>query len=381
MLYGSVSVLSACAVLATFLAFQNCSNGDNGSASGNTSAGGTAGTAASVRWLGRVDEREGAGSFAWQGAGVAATLSGTVLAVKLRTENTSTVFFQAVVDGEPLSRFEVPSGADQVVTFASGLTAGPHTVELYRDTEGGRGKSTLLGFTSGTVEPSSAPNGRLIEIVGDSISAGYGDLGSEPHPNWVANPACHYTPANSSWYPTYGALAGRTFQAEVSTIARSGWGMVRDHDDNPANVLSSVYENSSGTSAGPAWTFSKAASLVVINLGTNDWANGDPGVPYETAYLDFIAQVRTHYPDAWIFLTIGPMLTPVQLGQVNQRLASIVRARAQKGDTKLQTFDFGTQDLGPTGLIPTGCDWHPNVAEHQRMAGILDAHIRATLGW
>ena len=35
----------------------------------------------------------------------------------------------------------------------------------------------------------------------------YGNLGVEPHPDWVANPACHWTAENSSWFRTYAAAA------------------------------------------------------------------------------------------------------------------------------------------------------------------------------
>jgi hypothetical protein len=33
------------------------------------------------------------------------------------------------------------------------------------------------------------------------------------------------------------------------------------------------------------------------------------------------------------------------------------------------------------GLLGTGCDWHPNAAEHQRMATLLEAELRTDLGW
>jgi lysophospholipase L1-like esterase len=254
-------------------------------------------------------------------------------------------------------------------------------VELYRDTEGMYGLSTFLGFTSGTVKGAPAASGRLIEVVGDSISAGYGDLGSEPHPNWVASPACHWTADNSTWYLSYAAVAGHALNAEVSTIARSGWGMYRDNSGSTTGVLSSVYANALGTDNTAVWGFVPKASVVVINLGTNDWATGDPGTPYETAYKSFITKVRSHYPDAWIFLTIGSMLGDPALSQVKTRLANVVAAFTATGDQKLATFDLGTQNMGADGSVPTGCDWHPNVADHLRMAGILQLQLSAKLGW
>jgi len=354
------------------------SKGGAGAGSGGTTAPSTGGP----RWVGRVDATDpNAVRFAWQGAGLVATVNGTSIAVKLRTEGTSTVYFQPVIDGKMATRFKVDTGADQTVTLASGLSAADHVVELYRDTEGMYGLSTFLGFTSGTVKGAPAASGRLIEVVGDSISAGYGDLGSEPHPNWVASPACHWTADNSTWYLSYAAVAGHALNAEVSTIARSGWGMYRDNSGSTTGVLSSVYANALGTDNTAVWGFVPKASVVVINLGTNDWATGDPGTPYETAYKSFIATIRSHYPEAWIFLTIGSMLGEPALSQVKTHLANVVAALAATGDLKLATFDMGVQNMGADGSVPTGCDWHPNVADHQRMAGILQQQLSAKLGW
>lgn len=354
-----------------------------GGAAGSSPAGGGAANPIGPRWVGRVDtSNPDAPKFAWQGAGFEATVSGGTIAVKLRTEGTSTVFFQAVIDGSPTLRFEVPSGTDQTVTLASGIGDTDHRVELYRDTEGMYGVSTFLGFASGTVKGAPAASGRYIEVVGDSISAGYGNLGSEAHPNWVATPACHYTAENSTWYGTYAAVAGRALNAEVSTVARSGWGMYRDYGGLTTGVVPSIYENAIGTSSDAAWSFTPKASVVVVNLGTNDWAKGDPGTPYEDAYVAFIAKLRSHYPDAWLFLTIGSMTGQPALSQVKTRLSNVIATvTAATGDTKVVTFDLGTQNLGADGSVPSGCDWHPNVADHARMAGILQQHLSTHLGW
>lgn len=374
-------------------------NGNSGTGattgSGGDSSGGTSGTGATagdsgglttggLRWVGRVDASDPkAVKFAWQGSGFLATVKGPTLTVKLRTQGTSTIYFQPVIDGTAGERFDVDPGAAVDVTLATGLTDTEHSVELYRETEGAYGVSTFLGFTEGTpTADAPASSARLIEVVGDSISAGYGNLGSEPHPNWVADPACHWTAENSSWYATYAAVAGRALGAEVSTIARSGWGISRDRDGGTTNVLPNVYENTLGTDDPSPWSFERKASVVVVNLGTNDFNLGDPGADYETAYIDFIATVRSHYPDAFIFLTIGSMLGEPELSQVKAHLESVVaEVESTTFDTKLVTFDMGTQNLGADGSVPTGCDWHPSAADHERMAGILEEQLSENLGW
>ena len=55
----------------------------------------------------------------------------------------------------------------------------------------------------------------------------------------------------------------------------------------------------------PSWDFQHVESrkFVVVNLGTNDFAWGDPGnANYTGAYASLISQVRTYYgADTYIF--------------------------------------------------------------------------------
>ncbi len=287
--------------------------GSGGTTSGgSTGTGATAGATGSVttgglRWVGRVDATvPEAVKFAWQGSGFLATVKGTTLTIKLQVEGPSTVYYQPVIDGTAGERFNVDPGEPVDVTLATGLTDTDHAVELYRETEGAYGVSTFLGFTAGTpAADAPAPNERLIEVVGDSISAGYGNLGSELHPNWVANPACSWTAENSSWYATYAAVAGRALGAEVSTIARSGWGISRDRDGG-TNVLPNVYENALGTEDPSPWSFERQPSVVVVNLGTNDFNLGDPGMDLRDRvrrlhrYAAWPLPRCAHLPDHWL---------------------------------------------------------------------------------
>jgi hypothetical protein len=96
------------------------------------------------------------------------------------------------------------------------------------------------------------------------------------------------------------------------------------------------------------------------------------------AYRSFVQSVRAHYPDAWIFLTIGSMLGQDKLDQVTMRLTNVQTAL---NDKKLHMFDLGIEDFGADGTVPTGCDWHPNAADHKRMSDILVRELKAKLNW
>jgi hypothetical protein len=332
-----------------------------------------------LRWIGRVDTSvpdaaaSGAlGSFAWSGSGFAASLSGTTLSVRLQTEGaTSSAFFQPVIDGTPGTRFQVMSGPAQTVVLAMGLAAGSHTVEVYRESEGMYGDDVLFGFPDGRLGPPPPASGRFIEIVGDSISAGYGNLGTETHPPYTNT--CTFSLDTESAYASYGEVLGRTLDAEVSIVARSGWGMVRDLNGDASNVVPSIYGDTLGAEATPAWTFDRKANAVLVNLGTNDSAMGDPGQPYEDAYVAFLHTVRGHYPGAWIFLTVGPMTSDPMLTTMRTHLSNVVTTLA---DSMVTTIDVPTQDTSTTG-----CDFHPDVTEDMTMAAAIAPAMRAKLGW
>lgn len=342
-----------------------------GSAPGEGAGAGAA--TAGVRWVGRVDaSNPSAVKFAWSAAGLVATVRGSTISVRLQTEGgTSATFFQALIDGAATPRFQVAAGPPETVTLGAGLSEGDHTVELYRETEGMYGDSIFFGFVDGTVKGAPLSSGRLIEIIGDSISAGYGNLGSEVHPPW--DNTCSFSLDTESAYQAYGSLVARSLGAEVSIVARSGWGVYRDASGDTSNVLSSVYANTLGTQNTLQWDFKRQADAVVINLGTNDSAQGDPGQPYEDAYVALIRTVRSKYPNAWVFLTIGPMTTDPLLTQMRTHLGNVV---ASVADPKVTTVDIAAQDA-----TSTGCDYHPNVAEHNLMAGVLTSAVKSKLGW
>ncbi len=337
-------------------------------------------TAAGARWVGRVDLSDPAAPrFAWSGTGFVATVAGTAIAVKLRTDNTGdTIFFQPVVDGAVGQRFGVAPGSDKTVTLANGLAAGDHVVEVYRETEGRYGDSVFTGFPMGTLKYPPSYAGRLIELIGDSITNGYGNLGSEPHPNYQTPQPCHYTPDTQSAYGTYGVIAARAKSADASIIAISGWGLYQGRTQGDfASVVPSVYDNALGMEPSSTWRFTQEPQAVVINLGSADFDSGDPGAPFVAAYLDFVRRIRSNYQDAWIFCTIGPVSLPNDgLTKEKAYLHSVVTTRNGEGDDRISWFDFGVQDA-----TVTGCDWHPSAAEHKRMAETLLPQLQAKLGW
>ena len=344
--------------------------GNTGGTSGTGGASATGVVAAGVRWIGRVDlTNMDRPRFAWSGSGFIARFNGTSLSMQVNSGNS--FIYKTVVDDTPKAAFTVASG-QQTVMLATGLSSGVHTVALYRQTEGAQGASQLQALTVGgcaLMDP-PAPPPRLLEIVGDSISAGYGTLGS------LSDSDCY--PTESHW-DTYGAVAARALNAEVNTIAISGQGAYRNYGGEMTNTAPTTYPRAITSDTAPLWNFGPQPQAVIVNYGTNDISNnkGDPGTPFRTAYASLLQMVRAKNPGARIVCIICPLLSGNELSTISGHIKNVVDARVAAGDTKIEFFD----QIAAQTSDKQACQYHPNAAENKLMADQLVTLLKTRLGW
>jgi lysophospholipase L1-like esterase len=340
-----------------------------GGGSGNPSTGGASGTGGAatgagdvvrqgVRWVGRVAEEGQTTRFAWSGTGFIAKFSGTGLSVTLTNEKG--FLFQPVVDGTRGEAFLTDPG-EKSYALVSGLSPGEHTVELYRQTEAQEGTSELLSIevdNGDLVAPPPGPR-QVLEVIGDSITCGYGNLGP--------NESCPFSYETESHYDSYSAIAARALGTDVHTIAISGHGVTRNYDASTFDLLPDVYLRAINGETSPAWNFPLEPRAVVINLGTNDFAQGDPGPNFEDAYWEFLTDLREHHPNAFLLATLGPMLSEEKLDRARTYIQNAVAAFEDDGNEgKVGFLEYTTQVAGERG-----CDWHPNVIKHESMGEVL----------
>ncbi len=341
------------------------------SSGGSGSGGAAQSSEPGVRFVGRVETSDPAGArFAWSGSGVLARFSGTSLAVRLGGGQQ----YSVVIDGVLQPKLIPTGGSD---TLAEELAAGEHDVEIYRRTEASQGESVFMGFDLGSgqlLAPPPAPE-RRIEIIGDSISCGYGNEGPDMN--------CGFTPDTENHYLTYGALAARTLGAELTTVAWSGKGVVCNYGDDAMSCvdpLPTYYNRVLPNRATSEWDFSSwQPHAVVINLSTNDFSTAvDPAqADFETAYAALIERVRAAYPEAVILCTVGPLLSGADLSTARSYISNAVQARVAAGDARVKTFELAPTD--PANGY--GCDWHPSLRTHEIMAEALTGVLRTELGW
>jgi lysophospholipase L1-like esterase len=328
---------------------------------------------AQPRLIGRFDTSDPSGAvFGWSGSAIEARFSGTGITLRMSDPSStsdSNRYSIVIDDGTP--EFVEINSSRQSWALASGLADTPHKVVVWRDTEWSGGEANFLGFdleAGGQYLPTPALN-RRIEVIGDSITCGYGDIG--------AGPNCPYKKNTQQHYETYEAVAARSLEADLITICVSGIGIYQGYGGDTSFIMPPMYPRTLPNRDTPAWSFSSwVPHAVVINLGTNDWSTGSLAESnFKTPYRAFLDTIRGHYPDAWLFLAVGPMLGGTNYGTTRDWLTQLIAERA--GETRMSVVEFGTQD----GSLGLGCDWHPSVGEHAYMAGILEDLIRQKLGW
>lgn len=351
------------------------SSGEGSATEPNTTSGGDSGETEPVapgepeiRFIGRFAHSGETAQFAWSGSGIVAAFEGTQVSVQL--DDSGSNEFTVVIDGDVQPTLKAQSGS-AAYPLATGLSAGRHEVELYRRTEANQGVTTFEGFDfgDGTLAAPPTPKTRRIEIVGDSITCGYGNEG--------ADTSCTFSPETENHYLTYGAIAARTLEAELSTVAWSGKGVMYNYDTDTTNPMPTLYGRTLPDDANSQWDFSVKPDAVVINLGTNDYSTeGDPTTEqFRDAYVALVGQVRAGAPDAFILCTNGNMLYGDDLDAARAGIHAAVDAVIAGGDENIAAWDMDVPNDDP------GCDWHPNLNAHQLMADALVAELKKHLPW
>lgn len=324
---------------------------------------------ARVHYAGRFDKRDAAGPrCAWPASSVALRFQGTALNVRLNEQGQDR--WQVEVDGKPTVALTLRGGA-HLYRVAAGLRPGAHTVRLVKCTEAFVGTTQVQGFQlaqGSKLLPFPAPSHRL-EVIGDSISCGYG--------NEAANQQEHFTAQTENAYFTYGSLAARDLGADYVCVAWSGKKMW------PDNTMPELYDRALPQDPGSRWNFARwTPEVVLINLATNDFNQGNPEeAGWTGGYEAFLMRLRSLYPRAEIYCATSPMMGDwgknKPLTTLRSYLTKIIADRKEAGDSRVHLIDFPTQDA-KNGI---GADWHPSVKTHEIMAAHLAETLHKEQGW
>jgi lysophospholipase L1-like esterase len=324
-----------------------------------------------VLLVGRFLKDDPAGpKFGWSATTIKANFQGTEVSVKLSSSGDN--WINVIIDGTVRTPINVPSGTNgsTPILLASGLSSGSHSIELVRRTEANIGNMQFFGFTfgSGTSLSPPAASSRRIEFIGDSITCGYGNEGTDRYQG--------FTTPNENAYLAYGSVTARQLGADQITVAWSGKGVISNYGGDTNELMPELYSRILPYDSTHLWNSNDwIPQVAVINLCTNDYSTGIPDrTRFTTAYRNFVQKIRTQYPSAHIYCALGPMLSGDNLSSARDYITSVVNSL---GDSKIHFIEFPAQD----GSLGYGEDWHPTIATHARMANQLTAQIQSDLGW
>lgn len=321
---------------------------------------------------GRTIAADGHAKFCYPGTAFTIKFDGSGDVVARLKANAG--YYGVSIDGSGFSKFST-HGSQQGVcdyTIARNLGAGTHTVKLMLLTEEYGRFPEFHGFQIPQGAKLLAPDVKKrlkIEFIGNSITCGYGNEASSAEE--------HFADSTSNFSKSFAGLTIKNLDAISMVVARSGIGIYKNFGDTITGSewpMPRVYETALINDHESQWNFSQwKPDVVVLGLGTNDLSeNNYSNEKFRVAYVQFVKNIRKHYPTAWIVLLNSPMLHYQQAQDLTDVIGSSITALHMQNDQKIVTFSFQEQD----DSLGYGADWHPSAKRAQEMARYLTYFIK-----
>ncbi len=273
-------------------------------------------------------------------------------------------YLEVVIDGKPV-RLQTKSKQD-TIAVAKGLSQGEHTLLICKNTEANIGYLEFVGLQcKQLIKPTARPL-RKIEFIGNSITCGTGSDQSE-----IPCGKGMWQDQHNA-YLSYGPTTARALNAQWVLSAVSGIGLMHSCC-NMNIIMPPVFDKIDMRSDSLQWDFKKyQPDVLTVCLGQNDGIQDS--IIFCKNYVQFIAQLRSHYPATEIILLTSPMGDEQLTAVLKNYLSAIKKMINANGDKKVQTYFFSKR-------YHNGCDSHPDLAEHQLIAAELTACIKKIMKW
>jgi len=364
---------------------------------------------ANLQFTGRIDYSNSLQpQYSYPSVSIKAKFNGTGVSAIIHDYGTggsgTTNYYKVIIDGVIITEQLAMETGKKTYSLTTGLTAGEHTVEIIKITEGASGVSSFIGFevmggNQTSIALPARPDKR-IEFIGDSWTCGYGNL-SQFASGSVSMANSGYVAMNEDNYYAWGPITARAIGAEFHVNAISGRGLFRnnwqsDNSGTATGTLPKNYNNIMEDNDAVDYDHSFHPDVVSIHLGTNDMAaEGEIGqsaelddASYQNTYRDFIVDILTQHPCAKVIMCYGNSKSdgyPTWTKQLT-RLRNIANNIAvMYPDENVVGLELPyTAESWPAAADDCGYGdaWHPSKCSHEEMSAALLTKINSmTVTW
>ncbi|WP_428965494.1 SGNH/GDSL hydrolase family protein [Micromonospora fluostatini] len=310
--------------------------------------------------------------YSWPGISFEGRFRGTGVGIVL---DDAVNDYDVHLDGGLVATLVTPG---RTTHWLTGLPDGRHTVRLVKRTESTWTAGAFGGFVpapGGRILDPPRPRTRQIEFIGDSNTAGYGNMST------TRECTDEEVTRRTNTDLTFAARTARRLGADYQVNAYSGLGMVRNYGGHsPGTSYRTYYERALLADDGDVWARPATwrPQLVVVALGANDFSTAlgpdEPWTPeslvtaYREAYHGFLDTLRARYGRATTIVVMATALpNTTDFAEAAERVA---RERVARGDDRIR---YWYHDNAGVDLL--GCHWHLSLRDHQLTADRLGAYL------
>ncbi len=297
---------------------------------------------------------EDGGRFQWPSTGFALKFSGSEIHLRFDDEasgsphavagaNSNSLLVR--VNGGEWRQFTLPPEPMELKMEGG---AAENLVEVRKRTEGSIGavRWTAVGLPPGAkLLPPPEPRPEL-HVYGDSNSCGYGVE--------AASQSVRFSPSTQNSEAAFASLAADELGMGLSLIAASGWGVMRGYGGEERSNIPRVARRALLSDEGDRPGLRRQPDAIAVVLGSNDFAQGDPGPKFDAAYLAFAQRLAAQHPGVPMLLCVSASMgdsaekkTRTRVGQVIDQAVAALGGQARR-------FDFQRYDPS----WGWGADWH-----------------------
>ncbi len=352
-----------------------------------------------VKILGRTLMLEDCRLLSLSGSGVEFSYFGTNLSVTFYGDSSTTVDrdqvqpwrdqarVAVIVDGVMYLDTVIKKEKEVLLAYGDVFTEpAEHIVRILKLSEPRMSSVGLGEIKISAVSPArpTAYSDKYIEIIGDSITCGYGiDAPNEWHP---------FATSTENVRKAYSYMTAEKLGADYSFISYSGHGLISGYTGDPSipkleELIQPYYEifaYSYNTFRGMRlesvkWDFAseRKPDTIIINLGTNDYSfvqnDADKRAAFFEDYVEFLEQVHEDNPGIRIICAFG--LMGDELFETEKE--AVEQFKEKSGFKEVYAFRINPQDYAANGY---GSDWHPSARSHEIATDELVGFIRSLGG-